>query len=233
MAGDQVDPATPRRWLLIAREMAVPGEPDGSDRWSLDHVFLDQDAIPAIVEVKRSTDTRIRREVVGQMLEYAANAVVYWPADVLRSRFDARCQVDGVDPDEALEAFLGPEVDTETFWERARTNLQAGRVRLVFIADQIPQELLTIIEFLNRQMDPSEVIAIEIRQFVAKGSKSRTLVPRVLGLRADLRARSSHDYRQWDEASFFADLSQRRGPEATDAARAIFHWASRAVTRVW
>jgi hypothetical protein len=38
---------------------------------------LDQDAIPAIVEVKRSTDTRIRREVVGQMLDYAANSVVY------------------------------------------------------------------------------------------------------------------------------------------------------------
>jgi len=40
---------------------------------------LDQDAIPTIVEVKRSTDTRIRREVVGQMLGYAANAVVYCP----------------------------------------------------------------------------------------------------------------------------------------------------------
>jgi hypothetical protein len=36
---------------------------------------LDQDAILTIVEVKRSTDTHVRREVVGQMLDYAANAV--------------------------------------------------------------------------------------------------------------------------------------------------------------
>ena len=28
---------------------------------------------PTLVEVKRSSDTRIRREVVGQMLDYAAN----------------------------------------------------------------------------------------------------------------------------------------------------------------
>lgn len=38
------------------------------------------------MEVKRSTDTRIRREVVGQMLDYAANGVRYWPAEELRVR---------------------------------------------------------------------------------------------------------------------------------------------------
>jgi hypothetical protein len=34
---------------------------------------FDQNAVPTLVEVKRSSDTRIRREVVGQMLDYAAN----------------------------------------------------------------------------------------------------------------------------------------------------------------
>ncbi|MCA9150276.1 MAG: hypothetical protein KDA92_13290, partial [Planctomycetales bacterium] len=79
LAGDQIRPTAARRWLLVTREMAVPGELKGGGRWSLDHLFLDQDGIPTLVEVKRSTDTRIRREVVGQMLDYAANAVVYWP----------------------------------------------------------------------------------------------------------------------------------------------------------
>jgi hypothetical protein len=74
LTGDQIDAEEPRRWLLVSREMAVPGEQDGAGRWSLDHLFLDQDAIPTLVEVKRSTDTRIRREVIGQMLDYAANA---------------------------------------------------------------------------------------------------------------------------------------------------------------
>jgi 5-methylthioribose kinase len=41
------------------------------------------------VEVKRSSDTRIRREVVGQMLDYAANAVVYWPLEMIRAKFEA------------------------------------------------------------------------------------------------------------------------------------------------
>ncbi len=67
LAGDQMDTGSPRRWLLVSREAGVPDRPDGGDRWSLDHLFFDQDAIPTLVEVKRSTDTRIRREVIGQM----------------------------------------------------------------------------------------------------------------------------------------------------------------------
>ncbi|SRR6266498_2811022 len=68
LAGSQIDAGTPRKWLLIDREFGVPSEEGGSDQWSLDHLFLDQDAIPTIVEVKRSTDTRIREMEAGQAL---------------------------------------------------------------------------------------------------------------------------------------------------------------------
>ena len=95
LAGDQIDAEEPRRWLLVTREMAVPGEQDGAGRWSLDHLFLDQDAIPTLVEVKRSSDTRIRREVIGQMLDYAANAVAYWPVEEIKAKFESRCKDDG------------------------------------------------------------------------------------------------------------------------------------------
>ena len=62
-----------RRWLLVTREKEVADAPDGAGRWSLDHLFVDQDAVPTLVEVKRGSNTQIRREVVGQMLDYAAN----------------------------------------------------------------------------------------------------------------------------------------------------------------
>lgn len=85
LAGNQIDPTAPRKWLFIERESGVPSS--GVGRFSADHLFLDQDAIPTIVEVKRSSDLRIRRQVVGQMLDYAANAVVYWPVELMRERF--------------------------------------------------------------------------------------------------------------------------------------------------
>ena len=88
LAGEQVNVEEPRRWLLVTREVSVPDEQDGSGKWSLDHLFLDQDVIPTLVEVKRSSNTGIRRKVVGQMLDYAANAVAYWPVEELRAKFE-------------------------------------------------------------------------------------------------------------------------------------------------
>ena len=99
LAGDQLA-GSPRRWLLVKREAGVPDREAGGSRFSLDHLFIDQEAVPTLVEVKRSDDTRIRREVVGQMLDYAANGVVYWPAERLRSDFKARCAKEGKDADE-------------------------------------------------------------------------------------------------------------------------------------
>jgi hypothetical protein len=83
LAGEQLA-GLPRRWLLVRREAGVPDQEGGGSRWSVDRLFIDQDAVPTLVEVKRSDDTRIRREVVGQMLDSAANGVVYWPAGQLR-----------------------------------------------------------------------------------------------------------------------------------------------------
>ena len=166
LAGDQMDSTEPRRWILVAREMALPSEEDGSNRWSVDHLFVDQDGIPTIVEVKRSTDTRIRREVIGQMLDYAANGVRYWPVEILRARLEASCAAQNPpqDPTKALTQALGNsggdnEDGIAAFWLKVKTNLQAGRIRMVFVADEIPIELARVVEFLNAEMDPAEVLA--------------------------------------------------------------------------
>jgi hypothetical protein len=36
---------------------------------------------------------------------------------------------------------------------------------MVFVADEIPLELARMVEFLNAQMDPAEVLAVEVKQF--------------------------------------------------------------------
>ena len=208
LAGDQIDEALPRRWLLVAREAGVPLRQEGSDQMSLDHLFLDQDAVPTLVEVKRSSDTRIRREVVGQMLDYASNAVAYWSEATLRARFEARCESEGLDPMQVAAEFLeedaeaGDEVDVEAFWAQVKTNLQAGRIRLLFVADEIPPELRRIVEFLNRFMDPVQVLAVEVPQYVGQGLK--TLVPRLIGQTVETQAKSSghNSSRTWRRLSY-------------------------------
>ena len=234
LAGDQMDGAVPKRWLLISREMGVPSEEQGGDRWSLDHLFLDQDAVPTLVEVKRSGDTRIRREVIGQMLDYAANAVVYWPVETIRARFEERCQQRGSDPAKEIEELLDSGDGHEEFWQRVKTNLQAGRIRIVFVGDLIPVELRRVVEFLNGQMDPAEVLAVEVKQFVGPGL--RTLVPRVFGQTIEAgrkKGGATAVGKQWDEASFLEALTHRLGPEDAEVARAILAWAKKNALRIW
>jgi hypothetical protein len=165
--------------------MGVPDDLGASDRWSIDHLFLDQDAVPTLVEVKRSTDTRIRREVVGQMLDYAANASQFWAVDVLRQEIQQRCDRDGGDWTIAslLTSQLGiDDPDVDEFFAQVKTNLSAGRIRMVFVADIIPVELRRIVEFLNGQLRLAQVFAVEVRQYVGGGHQ--TLVPRLIGATA-------------------------------------------------
>jgi len=170
--------------------MGVPGEEGGPDQWSVDHLFLDQDGIPTLVEVKRAADTRIRREVVGQMLDYAANAVATWPVEVVRARFEATCAKRNEIPAQVLvdKLRVAPEAGVEVFCEQVKTNLQAKRIRLVFVADEIPPELRRIVEFLNATMAPVEVLAVEIHHQGA-GQGVKTLVPQGIGQTADVQAR--------------------------------------------
>ncbi len=214
----------PRRWLLVSQELPLRSE-DGAAPWFVDHLFLDQEGVPTVVEVKRSSDSRIRREVVGQVLDYAANAVVRWPVDTLRGRVMG-------DPETAaqLAAFLG-EQSEEAFWAEVQSNMERGRVRMVFVADEIPPELRRIVDFLADQMRNAEVFAVEVRNFQGEGE--RALVPRLVSKpKSADSALAASVGRRWDKASFFEEM-QKQVPGSVDVARSVFQWSQSKATGFW
>ncbi|ANK82629.1 MAG: hypothetical protein TEF_18875 [Rhizobiales bacterium NRL2] len=213
--------------LLIKREKTVPDEDSGSARWSLDHLFVDENGIPILVEVKRASDTRARREVVAQMLDYAANGVAYWPAAEFIEEFELSCRADGVEPNERLSNFLGDDLDGEEFWQRVEANLKAGRIRMVFVADVIPKELRRIIEFLNEQMRPAEVLAIEVAHFTDEAG-TRTIVPGVIGKTARAASNKSASGSKLppiSNAEWIAQLAAKYGEQHGFVAGQIVEWA--------
>lgn len=234
ISGSQINPAQPRRWLLISREFGVPDDKENGQRWSLDHLFIDQDGIPTLVEVKRSSDTRIRREVIGQIFDYAANAVTYWAIEEIKHRFEASCKINNQDPEIALNEFLQNETESNSFWETTKTNLKAGKIRLLIIADTIPKELQRIIEFLNEQMTPAEILGLEIKQFI--GQDLKTLVPRVIGMTSNaqtVKGKQKGNEENWNEESFFAEILIQRGQKETEAARTILEWIKPKLNSIW
>lgn len=219
LAGEQITPDAPRRWIFISREMGVPGHEGGSDQWFLDHLFIDQDGIPTFVEVKRSTDSRIRREVVAQMLDYAANATIYWPISRLRQTFEDLHEL----PDDVLSKTLGVDLsEVNSFWDKVDVNLRIGKLRLLFVADEIPASLQRIIEFLNGQMADTEVLGLEIKQYVS-ASNQRTLVPKLIGKTASatqIKQKSSHRIK-WDEETFLDRVNGVSGDSVAEACQKL------------
>jgi len=96
---------------------------------------------------------------------------------------------------------------------------------MLFLADEISNELKQIVEFLNEQMDPAEVLALEIKQYV--GENQSTLIPRLYGqtTKAQMKKDPSRIRKQWDEPSFLSELLRREGQAAVDVAKSILIWA--------
>jgi len=161
-----VGDGAPPRWLLISRQVGVDFG-SWSNRWAVDLLFVDEHAVPALVEVKRSSNPGLRRGVVAQVLDYAASAVLSWSAERLRTTFAETWEARGRDPGAVLDEFLRDAGGTDGFWQRANANLQAGKIRLVFAADEVPAELQRVLGFLSRQMRTASVLAVEVKRFGA------------------------------------------------------------------
>jgi hypothetical protein len=186
------------RYLLISREMPVPDSAYSGGRWSLDHLFIDQDAIPTFVECKRGANNQSRREVVAQMLDYAANGSAYWQPGHFRSAFEQTCSAQHESAEDLLAKHLTADVAddarpqaSDEFWAAADRNLRDRRIRLIFVADKIPEELKRLVEFLNEEMNNVEVLAMEIRHYRVDGYSRSVLVPEVVG--ATSRAQAVKD----------------------------------------
>ncbi|MDB9314352.1 hypothetical protein PN462_14665 [Spirulina sp. CS-785/01] len=224
---EQPDSPTAREWLIVKRTGGVPTDDLGVERWSLNHLFLDQQAIPTLVEVQNESDPRLRREIIGHMLDYAANAVVYWPVESILDQFEINCRRQNRDPEQVFEDFLGSDADEEQFWQRVKTNLQAGKIRLIFVADRIPPEIQRVVEFLNKQMDPAEVLAVEIKQYISLQDGLKTLVSNVIGQTAEAQQKkssTSRERRQWDEHSFLSEYKARYGEDEMHLVYEIYQW---------
>lgn len=237
MPGAQIDPKSPRRWLQIQREMPVPNPGTGTDHWNIDFLFADQDAIPTFVEVKRYADTRSRREVIGQMFEYAANGQYYWTGDGLKQaaeRSATKNKKDFIREMSNLQPSDAQEVDD--FFVKLESNLREGKMRLVFFLEKAPPELKSLVEFLNRQLINIEVLLIEAQIFEDSANK-RIVIPTLFGyieparkIRALVESgnAATRNRSTWDEVSFFNKAQDVLAdkPGAVSALRELYEFGN-------
>jgi len=207
--GKQIDPVSEDspHFVLLRREMPVGG-------WSLDHLFVDQKSILTLVETKLFQNPESRREVIGQIIEYAANAEEFWAGGSARQK--ATEFWSNQDPpkelDDVLQKEFGDELDIEDFWRKAEENLKNGKIRLMIATDELRPEIRRMIEYLNKEMQNTEVLGLELK-FYGERPNSMVLVPRLVGQTQSSIDRKGRGNIKWTIDTLkaaYADLSEHQ-----------------------
>ncbi len=154
------------------------------DQGRLDLLGLATDGSVAICECKLAANAGARREVLGQVLEYAGQ-LNGMSLRELRARVEPRI---GGDLYAAMAELGGDEWDRETWADELLANLEKGRFQVLIATDSITQTLKRTVLFLNSHTDLA-VAAVELQR--ARQGDVELLVPTVYAEQPALRNASS------------------------------------------
>ena len=160
--------------VVYAREMATTSGP-------IDLVGIGSGGSITVMECKLARNQQIKREVVGQVLDYAASL---WGVDIdsLAGAFKAS---HGSDPFEALRNMTdagGTSFDELACRAEVARRLADGDFRLVIAVDQIDADLRKIIKYVNSRAGSEgglKLVALEFRRYEA--GIAQLIVPETYG----------------------------------------------------
>jgi hypothetical protein len=222
LPADEINPERPCKWLVIGSEVLVPDPENGVDRWALDLLLGDQDARPTLVECKRAGNSEIRREMIGQVIEYAANAQYYWDAsnlaDIARRHYGSDAALD-----EALHGVHWLD-GADAYFNEFERKLKVGEFRIVFAVDSAPHRLRSTVEFLNREFEHVEAMVVEVRRHEV--GETTVIASGVLGYSERIRAAkreaaARREVGRYDDESFVRLVDSIGNQSLSAAARGL------------
>lgn len=164
--------------ILARHPDLIPGVGDGartcrefqSEAGPADIIVVGTDGDVTLVECKLAANPQVRREIIGQMFDYASRL---WKMDVddFAARWHSRTQ----------ETLFSEDTEGGVpLREALARNLAEGRFRIVLAVDAINPALKRMVEYLNFMSGPNtSVVAVEYSR-LTQGS-IEILAPRIYG----------------------------------------------------
>lgn len=206
--------------------MPITNPSTGTLGFSLDFLYVDQDGTPTFVEAKRCNDPRARRDIIGQVLEYVANAQAYWQdvdiQQALTKTYESEAKATEAIRQHQGDAGLTLADFTMAFLQQVRESA----VRIVLFLENSSYELRTLVEFLNQQLKTITILIVEARQYRLPDSANHIIVPRVVGFSESVRIAKENSRIQRQELTtlkgeqaFWSVLEAQRSPDQVRAIR--------------
>lgn len=181
--------------ILMLKEVGLPGSDSAR---ATDLVGIDKKGNVCIIETKLASNSQAKREVIGQILEYAAflyERGMDWLDDIAKRQR-------GVSIAEYFEE--DKDWDKESFEQNLRDSLNEGKFKLFIAIDEMNDELQTIISYMKNILGV-EIYALEFRYFKEKAGME-ILVPNVHGGK---KHAISSPPPAWTEEKFFNDAEKK------------------------
>jgi hypothetical protein len=186
-----------------------------------DIVLIGSDAVLTIVETKLSRNSEARREVVAQLLEYAAYLSEWTIYEIQRRTEDffrsGDCLPEHTNKsfDEVLETFLeDSEESVDSLKASIERNLKQGRIRLIVAVDEISEQAQKIVTFVN-SYSSFDIYLLQVSEFEDNDGR-RTLVPSLYGYAR--KVSTTRSARQWDWEQYESELGWSKD-QVSDAQR--------------
>jgi hypothetical protein len=190
--------------------------------------FLDLVAFSAagditLIECKLASNPQIKREVIGQALEYGAHL---WQMSY--EDLDQAIQQRTNKPlAELMHAALGDsDWDEETFRVNIESALADGSFILIIVVDEITEELSRIIHFVNNCGHPVFTFAaLEMQRY--QSDKTEMLVPRVVGDTLSSTAGNGNSRTRWTEDTFLKDATNKLDLDTLQTIKLLYDWSKK------
>jgi hypothetical protein len=205
--------------VVAVAEFGLPGS------GATDILAFSPDGDVAILECKLAANPQSRREVIGQILEYAAYLWEMTYEDVT-ARVQSRKEQALA---ELVEEAVSAEWDEESFREGVADSLKSGDFMLIVVVDEINDELRRIIRYVNECSESAfSLHAMELRRFQTAGLE--VLVPHLHGVSS---RKAGPKRTRWTEERFFGALSQTLEEPYVKGVRGLYAWSVEVADRVW
>lgn len=197
--------------ICIGKEVAVPSG-------ALDLLFIDKNGLITVIETKLVNNPEIRREVIGQIIEYASY-ISHWSADKVYELANAYLKSD-------LDGYMlnkyPDNYSPEDFRLKIEQNLEGGRVRLIIAVDKLVEPLRSTVTFLNHNCK-FDILLLEVSSFEGR-ERGKVLTSSLFGYISKTTARQPK--KQWNLDEFLSDAQRRCGKERFEVIKQILDFTT-------
>lgn len=166
----EIDPLF-RDPVPICTELATPAG-------SIDNLMITADGLPVLVECKLWKNPESRREVVGQILDYAKE-LTQWSSSDLQREVSRRLKRPGNVMLDLLRD-RGHEINEIEFNDAVSLNLRRGRILLIIVGDGIRQGVEAIAQYLQVHAGLQFTLGLVELPVFAMPDGRKLVVPRIL-----------------------------------------------------